>query len=255
MSQRSQRPGETSDDCRKRVMHSCLQQWRDTSEIGVALRSEYQTKAKEVNKQNSREIVLHQQADDVLACPNNDSCKRTDICVGEIQPFGLKGFGTFGIGDVHFGMSASLLSDKSEQSTGFVKTSSDAWKRRAGGTIVANDSFDSPMKLSCFEEFGFCWRTVENKARYAKVEQHLLRFIQEYRKRFLQKKKNMGPNANIKQLLLFAVKDNWILGFLISVCTELIHQHQIEIQRLCKIKSNVLVWVLKCIWLWYMCII
>ena len=210
MSQRSQRPGETPDTCRKRVMNECLQQWRDTSESGKALHEEYRQKAIEFNKTNSMQVARHQTTEHVLVSPVPDTS--THVCVPSIQAFASKGCGPLGIGDERFGLSVALLSEKVDQSVGFVKNSSAAWKTCAGGTIVSNETFDVPMKLSCFEEFGFCWNTVGNKARYTKIEQHLLRFIQEYRKLFLYKKKNLGPNANIKHLLLIAIKDNWKLG-------------------------------------------
>ena len=119
------------------------------------------------------------------------------------------GVGPLGIGDHKYGLSVGLLNETVNTTPGFVKNFHYQWVSRAGGTVVSySEKFQTPMKLSCFEEFGFCWREVgaPNRDIFFRTEKHLLRFIQEFRKKFIHNKKNTGPHADIKHPLLIASK-------------------------------------------------
>ena len=203
MASRSKLPGETADQCRLRVMAECQQEWRANAQ----LRSEYKTKAMEVNRSSSLQVAMQQDQNEDNAVAMNHQGENQSL--KDLYPLVLcnqNGVGPMGIGDDKFGLSTKVLTEQSENTGGFVKNFSNDWNRRAGGTIVSNETFNSPMKLSCFEEFGFCWREVTNREVYFRVENHLLLFIQNFRQKFMHNKTNLGPDAKIKQPLLIASK-------------------------------------------------
>ena len=205
MSERLQLPGETADQCRVRVMTTCKETWR----LDAALRSEYRQKAQEANKANKSQLVVSGQDvnDGVIASSRVAPMKQLYLRQ-VVQSTTAAGVGPLGIGDSRFGLSVKLLDDTADATSGFVKKFSNEWLTRAGGTVVSTDSFQTPMKLSCFEEFGFCWNalTAENRKRFFQIETHLLRFVQDFRKKFIHNKKNKGPDADIKHPLLIATQ-------------------------------------------------
>lgn len=205
MAARSRFPGDTSDACRQRAMTTCRETWR----ADAGLRVDYGQKAKAVNRERKMsELALpNDDGDNLVVAPiANSEPKHRYLC--PVAVFGKSGVGPLGIGDSKWGVSADLLTHKVDETNGFVKKLSGEWIARAGGTIMpTTNEFSVPMKLSCFEEFRFCWKEVRNKELFDKIEKHLLRFVQDHRKRFLHGKKNMGPDARIKHPLLVASKE------------------------------------------------
>ena len=206
MSERLQLPGETADQCRLRVMAESKATWNSDP----ALRSEYRCKAQETNKSNKSQLVVASQAVNDGVMVNSRVAPMKELYLRPVvQTTASAGVGPLGIGDSRFGLSVQLLGDTVDATMGFVKKFNNEWLTRAGGTVVSStDSCQTPMKLSCFEEFGFCWNTLnrENRERFFQIETHLLRFMQDFRKKFIHNKKNKGPNADIKHPLLIATK-------------------------------------------------
>ena len=205
MSERLQLPGETADQCRLRVMMTSKETWNSDETI----RSEYRRKAQEINKTNKSQLAIsHQHVNDAVVA-NSRLAPMKELYIRQVVPSAKHvGVGPLGIGDSKFGLSVKLLDEKVDSTTGFVRNFHSEWVSRAGGTVVSTESFQTPMKLSCFEEFGFCWKEVlvPNRDIFFRTEKHLLHFIQEFRKKFVHKKKNTGPHADIKHPLLIATK-------------------------------------------------
>ena len=207
MSKRTILPVESQDQCRKRIMQECHRMWSSQTEEAALIRREYSQLAKEKNK-HYQLVEAHDTSFDAVSTSMDSANEMSSSVEVQSKPIYLptikvwRGNGAMSIGDSQFGISKEIVKAESEKD-GFVSGGSRAWKERAGGTVCGNDEFRVPMKLSCFEEFGFCWRTVSNKDLYTRLEKHLMRFVQEHRKKFLHKK-NLGPNANVNQPVLLA---------------------------------------------------
>lgn len=191
-------------------MKECHTTWSLQTSEAVALREEYSNKAVELNKLCSEDNVVA-----VPSCgePNDERLIHTDQNqpkLAYIPPIQVwSGCGAMSIGDSEYGISACLLSVESDK-PGFVKQGSLTWASRSGGTVSSTDTFATPMRLSCLEEFGFCWLSVKRADAYCRVEKHFIRFVQDFRKKLTHKKRNLGPNAEIKQPLLIAF-DEWLV--------------------------------------------
>ena len=209
MAQRVPLPGESADDCRKRVLSSCQESWNSQSADAAAMRANFKQRAMHMNQVN-KDIQLVPKSEDASGGNMNSivakDAKHKFTYVPPLVPSRPSGFGVLGLGDTKFGLAVDIVNDEASSSKGFVREGDLEWTRRAGGTIVSSMEFSTPMKLSCLEEFGFCWQDVHDRDLYIRTEKHLLRFIQDHRKQFLRKKKNIGPNADINQPLLIAFR-------------------------------------------------
>ena len=207
MAQRVPLPGESAEECRKRVMSACQESWRSQSADAQAMRADFSQRAMHLNHVNKNLQLVPKSteasgANSIVA----EIANHKYIYLPPISASRPSGLGVLGLGDRKFGLAVDIVNDASTSRKGFVREGDLEWTRRAGGTIVSSTEFSTPMKLSCFEEFGFCWRDVHDRDLYIRIEKHLLRFIQDHRKRFLHKKKNTGPNADINQPLLIAFR-------------------------------------------------
>ena len=209
-------PGESSEDCRTRIMISCKQEWSANTDEAIQLRHHFAQLAKEKNKQHqytahagsASEIALQDQSKSDVHETLAERCG-SHLQYQYVHPLRIwNGYGAMSVGDKDFGISKAILEIECDKPS-FVSSVSSAWRVRAGGTVTTTDVFSRPMKLSCFEEFGFCWSSVKDPDLFRKIEKHLLRFVQDHRKRLMHKKKNMGPNAEVKQPLLVSF-DGWL---------------------------------------------
>lgn len=224
MQQRVQAAGESSNDCRKRIMSRCAEQWRDNP----ALRIEWKNKARIQNRiskalaldssdASSASVVVTDskpstwgtatvsslvRARDgsstsrlpVLSLPNNDN--------RQSEAASCAGYGPLGLGDTNWAIAEASV-QAADALPGFVSNYSAAWKSRAGSIIASPKSATScTYHLSCTEAYGFCFREIRNMDTFKVIERQLVQHVRNHRLLHLVHGKNCGPKVDIAHPLL-----------------------------------------------------
>lgn len=202
---RIQECGETKEECRKRVLRTCLATWKTGGSNGDALRREWQLKAVQTNT-----TIVKQGGSDnatqVVLASSNDGDSGTSTYIAPLALYG--GFGSLGVGDQSFGISPNIVA-KADEEAGFVQRMSASWKTRsAGQTSQRPVDPVGTTRLSCLETFGFCKDSIAHQDKYEQLVSHLVKFVADYRKLHLVCGRNKGPSARIQIPLLFAISGN-----------------------------------------------
>ena len=210
MSHRVQEPGESREECRKRVHQTCTATWRAPGLEAEALRRDWQLKA-----------IAHNTSVDALVPIEPNGSKGREIVAAEPLPTyfeNLKtqdGYGVLGIGDRSHGLSLKTLAKAEESEKGFVNSFAAKWRTRTGdGGEPVNIGQAGTTILSCREMYDFCTADINNQAKFKTLTEHIVKYIRAYRKKHLVSGRNKGPNATIQLPLLFMWKPT--LG--INVC-------------------------------------
>ena len=241
LAERTPKPGETSEECRKRIMKSCLEEWKQSNE----LRQVWSQKAKTANLQAKSELQArqslvarerlqrsrsetqqgtsssnslvqlvertvgmsgHSRDSDMLVEHLDDDLddSRFHQIVGARSSSATKGsnLGPLGLGDSNWPVSESIIHE-ADREPGFVKSQALKWKQRSGTMIAQQEPFPAAtLKLSCTEMYGFCVSTIQNMAVYRHVLTQLKQFVSNHRRSHLVGKRNHGPNVEIHHPLL-----------------------------------------------------
>lgn len=200
MSRRVQDPGESKDECRKRIMRFCSASWRSASPQGDSLRREWQLKAIEHNR--SQDAVVP------LSSVSNGGQLIAHDGPQYIAPLlAYKGHGVLGMGDASFGLSVEHLSNKDDSMKGFVTNYSSKWRSRACGQDVSVDAVNAGVtSLSCLEMQDFCTLDIKDIDVYTRVLNHIIKYIAAYRRQHIVAGRNKGPNSNLQLPLLIMCK-------------------------------------------------
>ena len=218
LADRVQAIGETKDACRKRIMDQCRTTWKRACPEGAALRRQYQLKAIDMNRRQ----VPHQPQPDLsgqVIAINEDHARKYFAPL-----LAYDGTGPFGIGDDLFGVSVKAVA-AGDSGKSFVQTFSAAWKRRTEPSDEPSPAEPGgTSQLSCYETLGFCRTMICDTARYRRVEFHIIKFLQGYRKQHLASDsgRNKGPNAEIPHPLLFL----WDMSFGFALVCGLFRSHE-----------------------------
>lgn len=209
-------PGETQEQCRKRVMSQCRLQWAEQTPEAAEMRDLYSTRAKDMNKRAGESMVRrHQEKHD----GNNAVVPKAEFQT-HLQPLNPKGgIGTFGVGDTEFGISKALVEHADSETTGFVRNYNSSWRTRTGGILGENKELQQArgvIQLPCMDEFGFCCKSVFSKDRFNTVLEQLKGFVRGHHRSHVKQgtKKSQGPQVSIPQPVLAAWnEDNMCLRF------------------------------------------
>lgn len=210
MANRVKQPGETDDQCRKRIMDEATAQWNQRG--SERLKLEWKEKATAMNQ-----LVARQCNSTVHHCQHNlpiASLEPTNL-VMDLEPFrmpdpatpharlGPRGFGPCGIGDVNWALRQQIVEDADSSEPGFVRTYSAKWKERSGGIVASGKSMNaSTQHLCCQEALGFCSKEILDWANYNHVLTQLRQYVANHRRLHLVKGKNHGPNLEYQHPLL-----------------------------------------------------
>jgi hypothetical protein len=205
-------PGESQEQCRKRVMSQCRLQWAEQTPEAAQMRNLYTIRAKDMNKRSGDSIVRQQKQDD-----NTAVVPKVELQT-HLRPLNPKdGIGTFGIGDNEFGISKSLVEHADSESIGFVRNYNSSWRNRTGSIFGENKELQQArgvIRLSCMDEFGFCYKSLLSKDRFNTVLEQLKGFVRGHHRSHVKEgtKTSQGPQVSIPQPLLAAWngKDMWL---------------------------------------------
>ena len=175
--------GESNDQCRQRIMTECLAQWKDNSDDGVALRKSWGDRAKVLNaalKNNDGSQLVSLQSNarfDASICSvpdENQHDNRTRlqqlVPVPDPNSSSRGSCGPFGLGDETWAIKESIVSTADSTIPAFVRTFSNNWKTRAGGTVSGGNQLpDYTVRLSCHEKFGFCMCEIQNMHKFKEI--------------------------------------------------------------------------------------
>ena len=231
-------PGESAEDCRKRVMKDCRERWQANQD----LRAAFSLEAKKLNaseraaRKAQQALVAAQSGDDTAVNNAESSDAVADRNSGdelvECQAASVKltpplapagGFGCFGIGDKSFGVSKTLVQETDDATKGFVQSLSRQWRQHAGG--VCEEKGEAPsgsIRLGCLGMYGFCVQSIASMPLFHKVDKQLVAFVRRHRRDHLeqtgQKQKNLGPNVSISHPLLVARRKFCPKSLLLFAC-------------------------------------
>ena len=212
LSKRVQDPGESKEECRKRVMNFCRDTWKAPGPEGEVLRREWQLKA--VNHNRSEQAVVQLPT----GRNGNPVVVADEQKISYIPPILTHqgGHGVLGIGDSSFGISVDQVAKVDESQKSFVRHYSSNWRRRAGGQEDLVDIGQSGTTvLSCQEVYGFCESDINDKKLFDTLVNHIIKYVVVYRRKHLVAGRNKGPNSAIQLPLLF------MTAFLVLVCRSL----------------------------------
>ena len=199
MQSRCQLPGESSNNCRRRVWAECLETWKGQDDV----RRQFQLLAAQENTASRHAVVLEPEG--VSAIVSSARCKRarSDEKVEYaarlvVQP----GFGTLGLGDSSWSVALGDVAEADRQEQGFVKKFAASWRARCCKEINLAHSGGRAARQSCLQSLGFCRLEVEDPAAYNSILADLRNFMQVHRQSHLVQGKNKGPSATIQRPLL-----------------------------------------------------
>ena len=194
MRQRVQEPGESREDCRRRVLRTCRASWQDSGPHGESLRRDWQLRAVATNRTTQLQLAEQSQNSSVVATTQGDAPPSRYM-----SPLAISGvMGSLGIGDKSFGIAQKLVAEE-DNKPGFVVRFAEAWRQRAGNLLESGTT-----RLSCHETFGFCKDSIDNRRVYDNLVGHIVKYISQYRHRHIAAGRNKGPNAELQIPLLFS---------------------------------------------------
>lgn len=217
MQERVPRVGESPEECRRRIMVECQQQWNDQSDEGIRLRTVFSEKAREQNNKTKDEVSLvskhlgelgletpcRADVTSLVMSSNNDNTKQ----LVPLSPSG--GIGAMGVGDQEFGISKSLVEQADSATKGFVKHYNSSWRACTGGVCGENKDLQQArgvIRLSCLDQFGFCIQSISSEAKFDMVLDQLKGFVRGHHRRHMKEgsKKSQGPQVSIPHPVLVA---------------------------------------------------
>ena len=205
---------ETPDECRRRIMQPCREQWADESPIGASLRQTWGDRARALNRRIkiSGSVVptlTSHSRNDASLVPAFDQGNKTKIqqLVPISEADGSRvGFGPCGLGDTRYAIKEGTVHEVESSTNAFVKTFSNQWKTRSGGMVETSTTLPNrTIKLGCHQHFGFCIKEIHNMALFTHIKEQLRQFVSNHRRLHLVKGKNAGPNL-AHQLPLLIMK-------------------------------------------------
>lgn len=205
---------ETPDECRRRIMRTCREQWSDNSPTGVTLRQTWGDRARALNQRIKVSgsvvpvLTSHSRSDASLvpAFDHGDSTKIQQLVPISGADGSRVGFGPCGLGDTRYAVKESIVHEVDSCTNAFVKTFSDQWKTRSGGMVETPTNLPSrTIRLGCHQHFGFCIKEIHNMALFTHIKEQLRQFVSNHRRLHLVNGKNAGPNM-AHQLPLLIMK-------------------------------------------------
>jgi len=134
----------------------------------------------------------------------------TPNVIGNLQV--QEGYGVLGLGDKSYGISTALVQQADATTKGFVSTYSMSWRTNVSAQISETTQEPKSTLRSCYQDIGFCTRTLAGKHdKYKLIVEHLIKFVQLHRKRHLVSGRNAGPSATIQHQLLLVIEKNFAL--------------------------------------------
>ena len=209
MDARVQLPGESADQCRQRIMATCREQWNLDSPDAAAFRKCWGDKARALNRANKASD--HEELEGLVPLTGNHDASlvlsKTNLTPPSIHQFvplqDSIGHGSCGLGDNDFGISERLVAAADTNTPSFVKTFSDDWKTRAGGSILETSALPNrTVRVSCQQKYGFCVQEIRNWKIYMHIFGQLRQFVSNHRRLHLRGGRNMGPSLKIQLPLL-----------------------------------------------------
>lgn len=203
--------GESKQACQKRIWESCLQQWRQDNAEGRALRRHWSLRARQLNQTDISDAVVPKTTKQT---GSRDMSNRSVVHLGDPAETTLAapypslqacstGSGVLGLGDSSFAIAIDTVTNADETEKSFVKTFSDSWRSRTFAQIKPGPESGGTTRLSCFDDLGFCIRSIDGIKPYFQTALSWLRkLVADHRKRHLVDGKNKGPNARIRQPVL-----------------------------------------------------
>ena len=229
MARRASLPGETKEDCRKRVFTAVQSEWR---RLAPADRSQYTQMAKILNQdQATRNRLDQRQIVSAGSQPQKDAAEHnpsgtsepadvlasymsaTDAIVisppakqanrvDSIVPFG--GLGAMGSGDQSHALSVAMVGKLQKSSAAFVQNFANDWRKRCDGRVEETPQFKQTTQCGCHDEFkcAMCCKEIKDGILQDRIFQQLHAFVGNYRRKFLVNKKNTGPDCKVQMPLL-----------------------------------------------------
>ncbi|CAE7556732.1 unnamed protein product [Symbiodinium necroappetens] len=229
MQKRVCRPGETSEQCRRRTMNECKHRWSANQNLRETYSFQAKIKNQQARKTVNNELVAAQNGPHEVGETDNDNDGPMDSEVAQlpqdrtggelvphnkinmeyVQPLALgEGYGCFGMGDRRFGINKKLVQDADDAEKGFVQKQSREWRAYAGGVCGEKTCFSGSVYPGCLDIYGFCCKTIMSRSLYEMVLDQLQAMVRNHRRRHVsvrgKKTTNSGPDSSIDHPFLVA---------------------------------------------------